>query len=366
MASSADYWYVRLPDGRTLRSRSTESLRQHLRAGRIPWSSRVRRSSEDPWQPVESVAEFADLALAPSLAHEEPPAREDRRAAPAEFRALGVRGLVEELFNALDCTLHKSKLTTASLTGLALGATLVASELVTPLVSTPWTWLSFALTGILGCIIFSTGTSILTAMTALELSRDRPARFHEIRPVLAGSIFRLTLALVLIGGAIVGVMILLRSLPGWLTLEVSGENSRSTLALASLANGARLVYEVICWPILGFAVLLLGPILIVEEHSVGKALREWIGMLRQHLGRIYLYQAIAFAFAAVLTLPLLAPLVIAIGLEGGNALALPHGEETSLLFLTTIAGIPALAFLPVAHVFIYLNLRYEFYSTRER
>ena len=57
----------------------------------------------------------------------------------------------------------------------------------------------------------------------------------------------------------------------------------------------RLLLEVICWPVLAIAMLLMGPIFIVEDYSIVRGLREWLGMLRQHLGRIYLYQAIAFA-----------------------------------------------------------------------
>src|SRR5437660_9001827 len=59
MAAGADTWYVRLPDGRTLRARNAEVLRGYLSAGRIPWESRVRRSGDEEWRPLDDVAEFA-------------------------------------------------------------------------------------------------------------------------------------------------------------------------------------------------------------------------------------------------------------------------------------------------------------------
>jgi hypothetical protein len=128
-----------------------------------------------------------------------------------------------------------------------------------------------------------------------------------------------------------------------------------------------LILEVLCWPIFGVAMLLLGPILIVEEYSIARALREWLGMLRQHLGRIYLYQALAFAFAAVLSLPLVLPVLLARYGFIGNAPPPSLGASAPFYLLAGVALTPALAYLLVAHVFIYLNLRYEFfYSTRER
>jgi hypothetical protein len=137
--------------------------------------------------------------------------------------------------------------------------------------------------------------------------------------------------------------------------------------LLQLVNGTRFLLEMICLPVLGFAMLLMGPIFIVEEYSIWRGLREWIGMLRQHLGRIYVYQALAFAFAAVMTLPLIVLVVLAFGFAGGNPHTLSLGEKVPFYLLVGIALTPMLVFLLVAHVFIYLNLRYEFfYSARER
>jgi hypothetical protein len=367
MASSADLWYIRLPDGRVLRARSTEALRQYLKAGRVPWESRVRRSAEEPWQTLDRSEEFADLAPAEEASPSEPAAPTKTRVGGPELRTLGVRGLVEELFNAFDSSLQRTKLTVAALTGLGIGVVLVIANVADPLLAREWKWAGYLGIAFVLLVLFSICTSILTQMTALELSRYRPARFSEIRAGLLGYAVRLTCALSLIGGSIVGMIVLLRCLPGWIAPGAPQEPGLALETLLNVVNGTRLLLEVIGWPILMLAMLLMGPILIVEDLSIWQGLREWLGMLRQHLGRIYLYQALAFAFAAVMTLPLVAPILLASGFVSGNPHTLSLGESVPFFLLVGIALTPTLAYLLVAHVFIYLNLRYEFfYSTRER
>jgi hypothetical protein len=362
MASNADVWYVRLPDGRVMRTRSTEAMRHFLKTGRIPLESRLRRPGEESWQPIERVAEFADLLESES---DEAAARGKPRSGAVELRTLGVRGLVDELFNAFDSSLQTAKLTTAALTGLAMGIVLILGSVAVPF----WherAWIGYLGTGAALLVLFSICTSILTQLTALELSRFRPARFSEIRAGLLATIVRVTGALGLVSGSIVGVIVLLRYAPEWIAPAEADELGFGLELLRNVVTGTRLLLEVLCWPILSLAMLLLGPILIVEEYSLAQALREWLGMLRQHLGRIYLYQAIAFALAAVMTLPLLLPVLLAFGFVG-KPFALSIGESVPFFVLTGIAMTPMLSYLLVAHVFIYLNLRYEFfYSARER
>ncbi|MBI2805356.1 MAG: hypothetical protein HYX68_10305 [Planctomycetes bacterium] len=362
MASGSDIWYVRLPDGRVLRARSTEALRHYLKSGRIPWESRARRSSDDPWQTMDAWQEFADLA-APDDASLP---REKSRTTGPELRTLGMRGLVEELFTAFDSCLQRAKLTTAAFTGLGFGVVMTAADVMAFFLPVEWAWAGVLLASLLLLVLFSLCTSIITQMTALELSRFRLARFSEIRPGLVGAAFRLTCALTLVGGALAALILLLRLAPGWFA---SDENppGLGQGTLLNVLHGARMIVEAICWPIFGFAMLLMGPTLMVEEFSIVKGIREWLGMIRQHLGRIYLYQAVAFAFAALVTLPLLIPVLLAFGFAGGPQRALSLGETVTFHLLLGIALTPMLSYLLVAHVFIYLNLRYEFfYSARER
>jgi hypothetical protein len=64
---------------------------------------------------------------------------------------------------------------------------------------------------------------------------------------------------------------------------------------------------------------------------------------------------------------LIVPVLLAFGFAGGNPRDLSVGESIPFYLLVGVALTPMLAYLLVAHVFIYLNLRYEFfYSARER
>ena len=148
----------------------------------------------------------------------------------------------------------------------------------------------------------------------------------------------------------------LRALPGWVLSRA--EIPLGADALAGWATVAGLVLEVILWPILGLA-LLLGPIVVVAECGVAAALRQWYGLLRRHLSRVLLYEALAVALGVVAVLPLLLPIVLA----GSFALAdgpLFGVRWATLSVLGGLALSPLFAYLVVANVYIYLNLRYEF------
>jgi hypothetical protein len=357
MATGSDLWYIRLPDGRVLHARSTEALRRYLKRGRLPWAIRVRRSADDPWQTLDRTPQFADLLPAESEpeAHTAP---SDQATTPVrELHAVGVRGVLEELVHALDTSLHRAKLMTTAMAGLGMGITLLIADRVVPRLG-DWEWAGLLGAGMVSLLLFSICASILTQMTSLELSRSRSALFSEIRAGLFGYILRLTCVLGLIGGLMLGLILLLRALPGWIGPDETGGGSE---VLLNVLHGTRWLLEVVCGPILALAMLLMGPILIVEDHSIWQGLREWLSLLWKHLGRVYLYQAIAFAVAAVMTLPLMLPIV----LVGGRPTSL--SEAAPFYLLSGLALTPGLAYLLVAHVFLYLNLRYEFFhSARER
>jgi hypothetical protein len=359
MATSSDLWYVRLPDGRVLHARSTNALRRYLTKGRIPWDIRVRRSSDARWQTLDRTPEFADLLRTPEP--EGPPAPPDMANTPIpDSRIIGVRGLVEELFSAIDASLQRTKLTTTAVTGLGMGITVLVGIFASPQLG-DWAWAGSLAAAVVWLVLFSMCTSILTQMTSLELSRDRPVLFSEAHAGLFGFVLRLSCALGLIGGLMLGLIVLFRALPGWLAFVAPDEIGLGWEILRNVIIGMHWVLEVICWPILALAMLLMGPILIVEDCSIWQGLREWLHLLRQHLARIYLYQTIAFAFAAMMTLPLVLPIV----LVGRTSVSL--GEAVPFYLLLGLALTPGLAYLIVAQVFIYLNLRYEFfYSARER
>jgi hypothetical protein len=196
--------------------------------------------------------------------------------------------------------------------------------------------------------------AVLTRMTYVELSRLRPAGWGESLGGLAGLALRLAVAAGLVLAVVIGLIVLLRWLPYWvLAAGQPGEVPRQT-AVDVLVVGTILA-EVALWPFFALA-LLLGPIFVVEDCSVVRGCRQWLALLRRHLGRAYLYEAMAAGLGLVVTLPLAFPLLAFTTLYLDERLLVP-----ALFTRTVLSGLalsPLLAYLVVANVFIYLNLRY--------
>ena len=359
MATAAEYWYVRLPDGRTLRARNGDVLRSYLRAGRIPWDSRVRRSGEEEWVALDRVAEFAG-----ELATETSRPTAESAGAGNELRAVGVRSLVEELLNAFDSSLNRAKVTVAAATGVALAIGVIAIELVAGFPPGWGTLVGHSAAALFLLAAVALATVLLTQTTVVELDRHRPARAAEVSAGLLRQTLRVAVAQGLVVGLLAGLVLFFRAAKPWLDAHELGDLDTLRPVLMNVLAVLRLLLEVVCWPIVGLAVLLLGPLLVIEEHTVVRSLREWLGMLRRHLGRIYLYEALAFMFATVLALPMLLLVAVAAYSVGGAHVLV---ERITLLVLGGLALTPMIAYLIVANVLIYLNLRYEFfYSARER
>jgi hypothetical protein len=119
---------------------------------------------------------------------------------------------------------------------------------------------------------------------------------------------------------------------------------------------------VLVWPVLGLS-LLMGPTVVIEETPLGQALRLWGGLIRQHLVRILLYETLAAAVAFFLSSPFLIAIGLAAWIAPGTG-AVAQAISYAAAFLLGLAVVPALAYLTVANVFIYLNLRYEQSSAR--
>jgi hypothetical protein len=357
--STSDIWLVRLPDGRVFRSRNITALRHHVRKGRIPRGSRVRRGS-DGWQALEEIHELAEALPAPRKGRPGAPTtvKPRRTANLSGWRAAGVRGLMRELFDALDSSLHREKLGLACVLGILGCLSWLGVRWIGAIFEPGPVWATANV--VLALVMLLAGSLIITLITQttfIELSRLRQPRRSDLWPSSLGLAGRLALALLVVVGGGIAVILGLRWLPTWLGEGADAESWWHYGAAAVLI--ARLVLEVLFWPILALAPLLLGPILVVEECSVARGLLEWWNMLRRHLGRIFLYEALAGALAVVFTAPLVAPILLATGtLQGLGETQLLVGEAT-LTFLAGIALTPLLAYLVVANVFIYLNLRYE-------
>jgi hypothetical protein len=366
MASKPDTWLVRLPDGRVFRSRNITALRHHVRKGRIPRGSRVRRPSAKGWQALEEVRELAEAlpAAFPNGVSVPKPAAKPRRAADfSGWRSVGVRGLMRELFDALDSSLQREKLGLACLLGI-LGCLAWIGWGLFDAVLADWWWWAAAITVLALIVLFAGGLvmTLITQTTFIQLSRLRQPRANDLWPSSLSLAARLAFALLVVVGGGIALILTLRWLPTWMSPADAHADPWWHYGAAAVLI-ARLVLEVLFWPMLALAPLLLGPILVVEECSAARALVEWWSMLRKHLGRIFLYEALAGALGVVFTTPLVAPILLATGtLEGLHASQIIVGHAT----LTVLAGIaltPLLAYLLVANVFIYLNLRYEFFHS---
>src|SRR5262245_14272699 len=187
-----DVWYVRLPNGRVMRSRNTISLRYHVRRGRIPPDSRVRRSATDDWQSLQDVDELAEaVAVAAARAHKNnnhfnPLARKRSRMEFQDARLLGVRGLVRELLDALDSSLNRAKLGIACLLGMLGAVGFITWNLLYTMREEPWWIFGASAWAVLVLLTGCLAISAITQFTAVELSKMRQPRPNELWPSILG------------------------------------------------------------------------------------------------------------------------------------------------------------------------------------
>jgi hypothetical protein len=376
MNRSSDVWYVRLPDGRVMRAKSSAAVRHHLEAGRIPPESRARRSAEEDWHRLDQFEEFADVIgsgwggasrSAPAGPREGPailPFAQESATARSEsmqLETVGVRGMIEQLLAGLDHTFIRTKLWLAAVCGV--GVCLVG-VLAARFVGTLDWWADGLLWSGLGLILLwavSACFALITQMTVLEISHLRAAQWVEAVRGVGRHTRRLMCVYLVAGGGVAALLILFRWLPTWLVQQPDLDLAGGALAAVLLI--VDLVLEVILWPTLGL-LLLLAPIVVVEECSAGQALQQWWRLLREHLGRILLYEALAAALAGVAALPFAFPVALASwGLPPLTELL----ETVAAVTLGVLGGLaltPLIAYLVVANVGIYLNLRYEHTTPR--
>jgi hypothetical protein len=264
--------------------------------------------------------------------------------------------MLQELLAALDSSLVRGKLRLAAAATFLAGI-LIALMQATPLEALPnGQLLGWGVSGVLLLLLFAVASALITQMTYVELSRLRPARRKEVRAVLGWPALRLAAAGLLIAGLLLAIAGL-RGLPSWLLegVESGGAGGlRETVAAWAAVGG--LLLEVVLWP-LAVLGLLLAPILIVEDCSLFSALRQWAGLLRKCPGRAFLYEALAVTLGGLVTLALALPLVVASqGVATDERLAFSVGLALRPLWGLALA--PLVAYLTVANVFIYLNLRY--------
>ncbi len=367
MSQGSDFWFVRLPNGRILRAASTKVVRQELGAGRIPPDSTVRRSADEEWVSLEWTREFADLIERP-LGETPPPEPAGRRTPGSSagrpttvasrlesgrLHLVGVGALLQELLAALDSTLVPQKLLVALFTGLAIGvlATIVQTEAI----DLGNRGLNIA--AVLGAllVVFCVPMAFLTRVTYVELSNLRMARWQEGFDGLGLLALRLAVVLGLVGGVLWGVIVLLRWLPFWLLPAPEAMGSWAPEAAAGAVLAAGVALEVGLWAILGVSGL-IAPLVVVEDCPIGSGLFRWIALLREHLGRVFLFEALALGIGLILAIPCVALLAPLIWMYVDPRLALAFVCARNLL--AGLAGGLFLSYVLVANVFIYLHLRY--------
>ncbi len=382
MSEASDHWFVRLPGGHVMRAASSTIVRQQVGTGNIPPESSVRRSPDEEWTALEWTREFADLvepllaakaekhagageALDLDALHRNSTAAANTgglsaRLDPKRLPTVGVSGMAHELMAALDGTLARKKLAPAALAGLCSGAVLAATGLPLLEIEGETPWIRWTAGAIALLMIMNAAAALITRMTFVELSRMRPARWREGVRGLAGTTFRIALAQILTAGAAGGLIVVLRYLPGLLLESTPG--GRIDAAAALLASGGMLL-QVALWPVFVIA-LLLPPILVVENCTVGAALSQWLRLLRVDLGRVFLYEALALGLGLAATLLLALPWLALVSYQPQSELQ--PAVRFTLWVLAGLALSPLLAYLMVANVFIYINLRYESSRVRRR
>jgi hypothetical protein len=369
-------WYVRLPDGRIVTAKSTASVRHHVESGNIPLNSMARRDMAEEWTSLAWIAEFSDLAggsrnvatitadtpLPSSLKNVSTPEIHlksgiSSRLDPLRLQTVGIRGLVDELIAAFDSTVSTGKLRVATIT-CAVGALAVFAIMRVTLLAYPeGAWLAQLLAGIMGLVWLACATALLTRQTHLELSSMRPVYPGEANKNAGAFILRVFLGYVATIGLAVGIIVLLQHLPGWVGDWTRGMNANAGEAImtATTVLGTLAAVGVFALFLMSF---LLPPVLVVEECSLGNAIREWRSILREHRLRVMIYEGMAIALSAVAALPVALPVYLA--QHYGPALSSNTLGQALPFALWGMALAPAIAFLAVANLFIYLNLRYEY------
>lgn len=365
MNEAADFWYVRLPDGRIFRAASTLVVRQEVTSGRIPPGSSVRRNPQEEWVALEWTREFADLIEQSAINGSAPAmmARATERGAtrattvadrldPQRMQTIGVGALAQELLATLDSTILPRKLTVAAVTGLAFGV--LATVVQTSAIDFGARWANVGALAVALLLGVCVPMGILTRMTYLELSRLRQARWKHGLRGLAPLVVRLMIGLGLVAGVGTALIVLVRWLPIWALPEGDASLAWLREAAAGSLLAAGMAVEVALYAVLGVGAL-LAPLMVVEQCSVGRALVQWVVLLRQHLGRVFLFEALVLG--AGLAMPFAALLVPLTGMFVEPRLALAAVCARNLL--AGLVGGLLLAYVLVANVFVYLNIRYS-------
>ena len=378
MKDHYDPWYVRLPDGRTIKAKSTASVRHHVEAGHVPLNSMLRRDPEEEWVALVWVAEFADLAspsaraMAPPTAEPPPQVGTTRsgvsaRLDPMRLQTVGVRGLIDELISALDSTIARTKMVPAFIAAVLVFVGAFAARVAHHrwFAGDEAAWLPDVAGAAVAIVVLSVLNALLARLTHTEVSTMRPARLRDALAGLPRYAGPVVLANAVVAGAALGVLFLMRHVPTWAHGGLAGLGT-DTLAYKLLYAAVlvgELVVSVLAWLVVGLC-WLLTPAIVVEESSWLAGVREWRQLVRDHFGRVLIYEGLAVLLGIAVALPVTLAVSLALGGLPWLAPAWPAGSGSgpagaATAVLEALTAAPLLALMGVANVFIYLNLRYE-------
>jgi hypothetical protein len=388
MKDHYDPWFVRLPDGRTIKAKSTASIRHHVESGNIPLNSMVRRDSEEEWTALVWVAEFADLAsptartMAPPQAEQPPPAATGRsgvsaRLDPMRLQTVGVRGLIDELISALDSTIARTKMVPAfvaailvflGMFGVRVGYRVLFVPAGKTVEESNGGWIPLVIGAAFAVLVLSVLNALLARLTHTEVSTMRPARLRGALAGLPKYAVPAVLANAIIAGGTLGFLFLMQHVPEWVerAFADAGMAGRTREVLFTPVLAIVKLLSVLAWLVVGLC-WLLTPAIVVEDSSWLAGIREWRQLIRDHFGRVLVYEGLAILLGIAVALPVTLAVRLALGAEPGDVPAWPVGTGAHenwvngavTAFLEALTAAPLLALMGVANVFIYLNLRYE-------
>lgn len=371
MSKTRDTWYIRLPTGQELKAKSTAAVNHHIQTGTIPKSSRARRSRDEEWTQLEWHAEFTEAVRGnwrpKEAANNEPATSESRplsgisaRLDPMRLRTVGVRGLLEDLIAALDSTFVRGKLAIAAaacvLVGVLWGVVPDLFMRIVDRLDLAPTWPSRIITGIsviISIVILAWANGLLARMTHLELSTMHPARWRETRRGFFNLGLRLTIAYLFILGGSLLIMGLVEWLPAVIFEESLHVEMPAWLAqiVPALLSAVGVAVEAILFILIGLT-WMLAPLLVVEQVPLVAGVREWLGLIREHWNRVVLAEILTLILGTIVTYPIFRILEYVIGSYPLLPAALRYAAYG-------VALMPFIAFMAVANVFIYLDVKYE-------
>ncbi len=365
MKANRDIWYIRLPSGQELKAKSTAAVSRRLQSGAIPKTSFARRSRRDEWRRLEWHSEFTNMLsgngrrVGPS-AEASRPSGIGSRLDPLRLRTAGVRGLLDDLIAALDSTFDRDKLVLAGAACVFIGVLWgILPQLFRDLIGmldvapTSSERLANSIPALISVIVLGYTIGLLARMTHIELSSLRPARWHEIRHRFPRLGLRLAIAYILILGCAGLAIIFAEWLPRILLDQSLQAHLNEPLAQAASAVAAALgvVIEAALVVLIGLS-WMLAPLLVIEEVSLLQGIREWLALVREHGSRVLLAEFLTITLGLLVTLPIVGLAELILG-------RFPQLPEPIRFAAYGAAMAPFVAFMAVANVFIFLDVKYE-------